>query len=89
MKQTSGLDADHGLRCKTLNVAFTNGGQNPAQGLRLVMPTGTTDVQAAGCDDLGVNQSILISAPSVAVIPACAQLAAIADNAIPRDGSSN
>ena len=80
MKQTSGLDADHGLRCKTLNVAFTNGGQNPAQGLRLVMPTGTTDVQAAGCDDLGVNQSILISAPSVAVIPACAQLAAIADN---------
>ncbi|MFM0204075.1 AraC family transcriptional regulator [Paraburkholderia fungorum] len=80
MKQTTGLTPDHGLRCQPMNVAFTNGGLNSVQGLRLVMPTGTTVVQAAGCDDLGVNHSILISAPYVAVIPADAQFATIADN---------
>ena len=80
MKQTTGLTPDHGLRCQTMTVAFTNGGLNAVQGLRLVMPTGTTVVQAAGCDDLGVNHSMLISAPFVAVIPAGAQLATIADN---------
>jgi AraC family transcriptional regulator len=80
MKQMSGLTPDHGLRCQTMNVAFTNGGLNTVQGLRLVMPTVSTVVQAAGCDDLGVNHSMLISAPFVAVIPACAQLDTIADN---------
>ncbi len=80
MKQTTGLTPDHGLRCQPMNVAFTNGGPNTVQGLRLVMPTGTTVVQAAGCDDLGVNHSMLISAPFVAIIPAGAQLAMIADN---------
>ena len=69
MRQTSGLIPDHGLRCLTMNVAFTNGGPNTVQGLRLVMPTGTTDVQAGGCDGIGVNRSMLISAPFVAVIP--------------------
>jgi hypothetical protein len=69
-----------GLRCQPMNVAFTNGGPNTVQGLRLVMPTGTTVVQAAGCDDLGVNHSMLISAPFVAVIPEGAQLARNADN---------
>jgi AraC family transcriptional regulator len=80
MKQTTGLTPDHRLRCQPMTVAFTNGGLNTVQGLRLVMPTGTTVVQAAGCDDLGVNYSMLISAPFVAVIPAGAQLATIADN---------
>jgi AraC family transcriptional regulator len=80
MKQTTGLTPDHGLRCQPMKVAFTNGGLNLVQGLRLVMPTGTTVVQAAGCDDLGVNHSILISAPYVAVIPAGAQFATIADD---------
>jgi AraC family transcriptional regulator len=63
-----------------MNVAFTNGGLNSVQGLQLVMPTGTTVVQAAACDDLGVNHSILISAPYVAVVPAGAQFATIADD---------
>ncbi|WOD13436.1 AraC family transcriptional regulator [Paraburkholderia kirstenboschensis] len=80
MKQTSGLTPVQGLRCQTMNGAFANGGLNTVQGLRLVMPTGTTDVQAAGCDDLGVNHSMLISAPCVAVIPACAQLIMTPDN---------
>jgi AraC family transcriptional regulator len=80
MEQTTGLAPDYGLRCQPMNVAFTNGGPNTVQGLRLVMPTGTTVVQAAGCDDLGENHSMLISAPFVAVIPAGAQLARIADN---------
>ena len=78
MKQTTGLTPDHGLRCQP-NVALTNGGLKPVQGLRLVMPTGITVVQAAGREDLGMNHSILISAPFVAVIPAGAQLATIAD----------
>ena len=59
---------------------FTNGGPNTVQGLRLVIPAGTSVVQAAGCDDLGVNHSMLISAPFVAVIPEGAQLARNADN---------
>src|ERR1700760_296581 len=80
MKQEIGSIPDRGLRCQPMNVAFTNGGLNSVQGLRLVMPTGTTVVQAAGCDDLGVNHAILISDPFVAVIPAGAQLATIADN---------
>ncbi|MEM5460284.1 AraC family transcriptional regulator [Paraburkholderia phytofirmans] len=80
MKQEIGSTSDRGLRCQPMNVAFTNGGLNSVLGLRLVMPTGTTVVQAAGCDDLGVNHAILISDPFVAVIPAGAQLATIADN---------
>src|ERR1700761_2928925 len=80
MKQTTGLTPDRGSRCQPMNVTFTNGGLNSLQGLRLVMPTGTTVVQAAGCNDLGVNHSILISAPFVAVIPAGAQLATVAGN---------
>lgn len=79
MKQTSGLTPKHELRCQTMSAAFTNGGFNTAQGLRLIMPTGTTDVQAAGCDGLGVNHSMLISAPCVAVIPEWAQVATITD----------
>ncbi|MFM0758549.1 AraC family transcriptional regulator, partial [Paraburkholderia strydomiana] len=50
------------------------------QGLRLVIPTGSTVVQAAGCDELGTSRSILISAPFVAVIPKGAQLTTIPDN---------
>src|SRR3984885_11265403 len=80
MKQETRSTPDRGLRCQPMNVAFTNGGLNPVQGLRLVMPTGTTVVQAACREDLGMNRSILISAPFVAVIPAGAQLATIADN---------
>ncbi|MFM0125398.1 AraC family transcriptional regulator [Paraburkholderia sp. RL18-101-BIB-B] len=79
MKQETRSTPDRGLRCQPMDIAFTNGGLNSLQGLRLVMPTGTT-VQAAGCDDLGVNHSMLISAPFVAVIPAGSQLAKIADN---------
>ncbi|MFL9961151.1 AraC family transcriptional regulator [Paraburkholderia sediminicola] len=63
-----------------MNVALTDGGLSPMQGLRLVIPTGSTVAQAAGCDDHGTSRSILISAPFVAVIPAGAQLATVADN---------
>jgi AraC-like DNA-binding protein len=63
-----------------MNVAVSNGGLNSAQGLRLVVPTGNTVVEAAGCDDLGTSHSILIRAPFVAVIPAAAQLATVADD---------
>ncbi|MFM0627014.1 helix-turn-helix domain-containing protein [Paraburkholderia xenovorans] len=79
MKQTTSTQ-DHGLRCQPMNVAFTDGGLKPVQELGLVIPTGSTVVQAAGCDDFGMSHSILISAPFVAVIPAGAQLATIADN---------
>jgi len=80
MKRTRGLIPDHGLRCLTMNVAFTNGALNTVQGLRLVMPTGTTDVQAGSCDGIGVNRSMLISAPCVAVVPEWAQLATLPDS---------
>ncbi|HEY3600208.1 MAG TPA: helix-turn-helix domain-containing protein [Paraburkholderia sp.] len=63
-----------------MNVAFTSGGLNSVQEFRLVIPTGSTVVQAASCDDLGMSQSILISAPFVAVIHGGAQLAAITEN---------
>jgi len=63
-----------------MNVPFANSGLNTLQGLRLIMPTGISNVQARGCDGLGVNHSMLISAPCVAVIPEWAQLATIADN---------
>jgi len=63
-----------------MNTAFTNGGLNTLRGLRLIMPTGISNVQARGCDGIGVNHSILINAPCVAVIPEWAQLAAIPDN---------
>ncbi|CAD6554864.1 hypothetical protein LMG28727_05785 [Paraburkholderia kirstenboschensis] len=63
-----------------MSVIFTNGGLNWVQGCRLVIPTGSTVVQAAGCDDLGTSHSVLISAPFVAVIPGAAQLATSADN---------
>lgn len=80
MKQTTELPPDRGLRCQPMAVAFGNGGLNTVRGLRLVMPTGTTIVEATGCDELGVNHSMLISAPFAAVIPPVAQLATIADN---------
>ncbi|SOE87233.1 transcriptional regulator, AraC family [Burkholderia sp. YR290] len=79
MKQST-LTRDHGLRCQPMNIAFTNGRLNPVQELGLVIPSGSTVVQAAGCDDFGMSHSLLIGAPFVAVIPAGAQLATIADN---------
>ena len=79
-RRLSAVSPGPGLRCQPMNVAFTNGGPNTVQGLRLVIPAGTSVVQAAGCDDLGVNHSMLISAPFVAVIPEGAQLARNADN---------
>ncbi|TDY21850.1 AraC-like DNA-binding protein [Paraburkholderia sp. BL6665CI2N2] len=75
-----GSTPDHKLRCQPMNVVFTHGGLHSVQGFRLVIPTGGTVVQAAGCDEGGMSQSILISAPFVAVIPAGVQLAAVADN---------
>ncbi|CAD6561724.1 HTH-type transcriptional activator RhaS [Paraburkholderia kirstenboschensis] len=63
-----------------MSVAFTNGGLNPVQGFRLVIPTGSTVVQAAGCDESGMSHAILISAPFVAVIPGRAQLTTIPDS---------
>ncbi|VVD31084.1 AraC-type DNA-binding protein (plasmid) [Paraburkholderia dioscoreae] len=63
-----------------MNVAFADGGLNSVQGLRLVIPTGSTVARAAGSDGPGMSHSILISAPFVAIIPAGAQLAIDADN---------
>ena len=63
-----------------MKVAFADGGLNSTQGLRLVIPTGSTVARAAGCDDLGMSHVILISAPFIAVIPAGAQLATVVDN---------
>ncbi|MFL9861490.1 AraC family transcriptional regulator [Paraburkholderia madseniana] len=80
MKQETRSTPDRGLRCQSMNVALADGGLNSVQGLRLVIPTGSTVARAAGCDDLGMSHVILISAPFVAVIPAVAQLATVADN---------
>jgi len=80
MKQAIRSTPDHGLRCQPMNVVFTYGGPNLMEGFRLVIPTGSTVVQAAGCDDLGTRHSILISAPFVAIIPGATQLATSADN---------
>ncbi|PZR48921.1 AraC family transcriptional regulator [Paraburkholderia fungorum] len=79
MKQETGSTPKHGLRCQAMNIAVADGGLHLVQGLRLVMPTGGTVVQAAGCDDFGTSHVILIGAPFVAVIPAGAQLATVAD----------
>ena len=80
MKQTSGLNPDHGLRCQPMKIAFTDGGLNAVQAPRLVIPTGSTVAQPAGDDDPGRGHSILISAPFVAVIPVGAELGTVADN---------
>ncbi|MFL9912331.1 AraC family transcriptional regulator [Paraburkholderia sp. RL17-337-BIB-A] len=80
MKEETRSTPDRGLRCQAMKVAFADGGLNSLQGLRLVIPTGSTVARAAGCDDFGVNHSTLISAPFAAVMPAGAQLATIADN---------
>ena len=80
MTQTTMSTQDHPLRCQPMNVALTHGGLEPVQGPRLVIPTGHTIVQAGGCDDLGINQSIRIISPFVAVVPAGAQLATVGDN---------
>ncbi|WP_260854382.1 helix-turn-helix domain-containing protein [Paraburkholderia sp. BCC1884] len=63
-----------------MNIAFTNGWLNSEQEFRLVMPTGSTVVHAAGCDDLGMSHSIQVNAPFVAVIPGGAQLATTTEN---------
>ncbi|MFM0087157.1 AraC family transcriptional regulator [Paraburkholderia sediminicola] len=80
MKQEIGSTPNHGLRCQPMNIAFTDGGLNSVEGLRLVIPTGSTVAQTAGGDGPGMSHSILISAPFVAVIPVGAQLATVADN---------
>jgi AraC family transcriptional regulator len=80
MKQEIRLTPDQGLRCQAMHVAFADGSLNSMQGLRLVIPTGSTVARAAGCDDRGMSHVILISAPFVAVIPAGAQLATVTDN---------
>jgi AraC family transcriptional regulator len=80
MKQEIRLTPDQGLRCQAMHVAFAAGGLNSMQGLRLVIPTGSTVARAAGRDDRGTSHVILISAPFVAVIPAGAQLATVTDN---------
>ncbi|MFM0624468.1 AraC family transcriptional regulator [Paraburkholderia xenovorans] len=80
MKEETGSTPDRGLRCQAMKVAFADGGLNSVQRPRLVIPTGSTVARAAGCDHFGMSHSILISAPFVAVIPAGAQLATIADN---------
>ncbi|CAE6774087.1 helix-turn-helix transcriptional regulator [Paraburkholderia aspalathi] len=80
MAQEIGSTPNHALRCQPMNIACTDGGLNSMQGLRLVIPTGSTVAQTAGGDGPGMSHSILISAPFVAVIPAGAQLARVADN---------
>lgn len=72
--------SDHGLRCRPLDLAFTDRRLTLMQGLQLVVPTGSTVVHAAGCDDLGTSHSILISAPFTAVIPTRATLGTIDDS---------
>ncbi|MEM5367195.1 AraC family transcriptional regulator [Paraburkholderia azotifigens] len=62
-----------------MNIAFTDGGLKAVQGLRLVIPTGSTVAQTAGGDGPGMSHSIVINAPFVAVIPAGAQLVTVAD----------
>jgi AraC-like DNA-binding protein len=80
MKQETRSIPEQRLRCQPLNIALDDGGLNSMQGLRLVIPTGSTVAQAAVCDDLGASHSILISAPFLAVIPEGAQLATVAHN---------
>jgi len=62
-----------------MNITLTDGGLNAVQGLRLVIPTGSTVAQTAGGDGPGMSHSIVINAPFVAVIPAGAQLVTVAD----------
>lgn len=80
MKQIIGSTPDHGLRCQPMNIAFTDGELNSVQGLRLVIPTGSTVAQTASGDVPGMSHSMVISAPFVAVIPVGAQLATVADS---------
>lgn len=79
MKQATRSTPNHGLRCQPMNVAFTDW-LNLMPGLQLVVPTGSTVVRAAGCDDLGMSHSILIGAPFAAVIPTRATLATTVDS---------
>ncbi len=80
MYQATRSTLSHGLRCQPMSIACAGRGPNLLPGLRLVVPTGPTIVQAAGCDDLGMSRSILIGAPFVAVIPSAATLVTIADS---------